>query len=166
MPKITPPEVKIKAMELYLQGNLSGQQIVDEVNSMFPESTIKLSSIYHWIRVNNWGDQRKDVFSMAVENVKETEGQRLHRITEEHLTSYEGLRHKASTALDVLPFDRAYDAAKALDMSIQGERKVAEGMINLSFVQSVLNVLVEEIEDEDTIKKVALKLKTLVQTQE
>ena len=41
-----------------------------------------------------------------------------------------------------------------------------EGMINLQFVQSVLNVLVEEIDDQDLIAKVATKLRTLIQTQE
>ena len=39
-----------------------------------------------------------------------------------------------------------------------------EGMINLQFVQSVLNVLVEEIDDQDLIAKVAAKLRTLIQT--
>ena len=38
-----------------------------------------------------------------------------------------------------------------------------EGMINLQFIQDVLNVLVEEITDEDTINKIAIRLKTLVQ---
>ena len=72
------------------------------------------------------------------------------------------MRHKAGAALGVLQFDRAYDAAKVLDMSIQGERKVMEGMINLQFVQSVLNILVEEVSDQDTIQRIAGKLKSLV----
>ena len=59
-------------------------------------------------------------------------------------------------------FDRAFDAVKALDIGIQGERKVMEGMINLQFIQDVLNVLVEEIEDEQIINNVASKLKLLV----
>ena len=37
-----------------------------------------------------------------------------------------------------------------------------EGMINLQFIQDVLNVLVEEIEDEQIINNVASKLKLLV----
>ena len=37
------------------------------------------------------------------------------------------------------------------------------GMINLQFVQDVLGVIVEEIEDPDVINKIAVKLKTLVQ---
>ena len=39
-------------------------------------------------------------------------------------------------------------------------------MINLQFVQNVLSVLVEEINDEDTLKRVAGRLKGLIQTEE
>ena len=72
------------------------------------------------------------------------------------------MRHKAEAALGVLQFDRAFDAAKVLDMSIQGERKVMDGMINLQFVQSVLNILVEEVADQATIQRIATKSKSLV----
>ena len=47
-------------------------------------------------------------------------------------------------------------------MSIQGERKVMEGMINLQFVQSVLNILVEEVSDTAMILRIAGRLKALV----
>ena len=61
-------------------------------------------------------------------------------------------------------FDRASDAAKALDLGIKGERVVMEGMINLQFIQDVMSVLIDEIQDPDTLNRVALKLKALVQT--
>ena len=41
-----------------------------------------------------------------------------------------------------------------------------EGMINLQFVQDVLNVLVEEVKDQDVLGRVALRLKGLVQSQD
>ena len=84
----------------------------------------------------------------------------------EHLDEYERLRQKAVNELSTLTFDRASDAAKALDLGIRGERVVMEGLINLQFVQDVLNVLIEEIQDQDIIKKVAVRLKTIVQEQE
>ena len=79
---------------------------------------------------------------------------------------YGQLRQKASSELSLLQFDRASDAAKALDLGIRGERQVMEGLINLQFVQSVLSVLVEEITDEDVLKKVAVKLKALISQEE
>ena len=66
----------------------------------------------------------------------------------------------------MLPFDKAFDAAKALDMGIKGERQIMEGMINLQFVQNVLSVLVEEISDEALLRTLAQRLRSLIQTQE
>ena len=63
-------------------------------------------------------------------------------------------------------FDKPFEAARALDIGIKGERTVMEGMINLQFVQDIMSVLVEEINDPDMLQRIAIKLKTLVQTQE
>jgi len=82
----------------------------------------------------------------------------------EHLDTYEELRKKASFELKTHIFDKPFDAARALDLGIKGERSVMEGMINLQFIQDVMSVLVEEITDADTLGRVALKLRTLVQT--
>ena len=95
--------------------------------------------------------------------MKEKHSQRLARLQTEHLDTYQNVREKASSELDNLEFDRAFDAVKALDIGIQGERKTIEGMVNLQFVQDVLNVLVEEISDQQVLTKIATKLKTLVQ---
>ena len=51
-------------------------------------------------------------------------------------------------------------------MGIQGERRVLEGLINLQFVQEVMRVLVDEIDDADLLATVAVKLKLLVSTEE
>ena len=102
----------------------------------------------------------------AINKIKESEGQRFARTQQEHLDTYESMRHKAGHELEHLNFDRASDAAKALDMSMKGEREVIKGMINLQFVQNVLSVLVEEINDEATLKRVAGRLKALIQTEE
>ena len=48
-------------------------------------------------------------------------------------------------------FDKPFDAARALDIGIKGERSVMEGMINLQFIQDVMSVLVEEINDSEII---------------
>ena len=41
-----------------------------------------------------------------------------------------------------------------------------EGMINLQFIQDIMSVLVEEIQDTDVLQRVAFKLKSLMQVQE
>ena len=61
---------------------------------------------------------------------------------------------------------REIDAVKAADVGIQGERRVLEGLINLQFVQEVMRVLVDEIDDGELLAKIANKLKILVSTEE
>ena len=160
MPKIYDQEIKLSAMKLWLEG-LSGPKIVAKLNEEFAIE-VKLPTLYVWAKQLKWNEQKDLAHTAAMEHIQESEGQRFARVQTEHLTEYEGMRHKAGAALGVLQFDRAYDAAKVLDMSIQGERKVMEGMINLQFVQSVLNILVEEVSDQDTIQRIAGKLKSLV----
>ena len=160
MPKVYDQEIKLRAMKLWIEG-ISGPKIVEQINNEFA-SDVKIPTLYAWAKQHDWNEQKNLARTEAMEQIKESEGQRFARVQSEHLTEYEGVRHKAAAALGVLQFDRAFDAAKALDMSIQGERKVMEGMINLQFVQSVLNILVEEVEDQQTIQRIAGKLKSLV----
>ena len=160
MPKVYDQEIKLRAMKLWIEG-ISGPKIVEQINIEF-DSDVKIPTLYSWAKQYDWNEQKNLARTEAMETIKESAGQRFARVQAEHLTEYEGVRHKATAALGVLQFDRAFDAAKALDMSIQGERKVMEGMINLQFVQSVLNILVEEVEDQQTIQRIAGKLKSLV----
>ena len=165
MPKQFSPEIKEKALALYMQGDKSAREITEILFDAFA-TEVKASTIYLWAREGDWDTQQQSIRTEALEKIKESEGQRFARIQLEHLDTYESIRHKASHELDHLQFDRAGDAAKAVDMSIKGERQVVQGMINLNFVQNVLSVLVEEIEDEALIKRVAGRLKGLIQTEE
>lgn len=161
MPKKLPMEAKNKAMKLYLEGDKSAAEIASTVEKEF-KINVKPVTIYSWIKQYNWKDKLAEARTTAIAEVTESESARFARLQKEHLDTYESVRHKAGHELDGLMFDRAFDAVKALDIGIQGERKVMEGMINLQFIQDVLNVLVEEIEDEQIINNVASKLKLLV----
>mgnify|MGYP003137531474 FL=1 len=161
MPKNYPEEVKLAALELYLE-NKTGAEIADSINKQF-ELEVKAPTIYAWARQYNWKGENAAMSTKAKEIVKEKQSQRLARIQTEHLDVYQGVREKASSELEGLEFERAFEAVRALDIGIQGERKTIEGLVNLQFVQDVLNVLVEEISDQDVLTKVASKLRTLVQ---
>ena len=161
MPKIYNQDIKLRAMKLWIEG-LSGPKIVEHINTEFALD-VKIPTLYTWAKQHNWQEQKNLARTGAMEQIRESEGQRFVRVQTEHLTEYEGMRHKAEAALGVLQFDRAFDAAKALDIGIKGERTVMEGMINLQFIQDVMNVLVEEVSDAAALKRIAFKLKTLVQ---
>ena len=161
MPKVISQDVRLKAMELYLQGE-KANRISKNLEDQFGV-VVKPPTIYAWAKKMNWKAKRTEVQTEAIEKISETETQRFGRLQKEHLNIYEDMRHKANHDLDSLFFDRASDAARIVDMSITGERKVMEGMINLQFIQDVLNVLVEEVSDPEVLNKIALRLRTLVQ---
>ena len=123
MPKHFPPEIKTRALELYIIGDKSAREISEQLFDEFT-TEIKPSTIYLWARQNEWDVEKKEVE------------------------------------------DKAFEAAKALDMGIIGERQIMEGMIYLQFVQNVLSVLVEEISDEALLRTLAQRLRSLIQTQE
>ena len=134
MPKKLPEEVKLKALELYLSGDNTAETISDEVSKEF-NVKVATSTVYSWIKSDGWKDTKLATRADAIVKVQESETQRYARLQEEHLNEYESLRHKA----------------------------VMEGLINLQFIQDVMSVLIDEIQDPDLLQRVAFKLKTLVQ---
>ena len=132
-------------------------QVSAEQNVVMSEQTI-----YAWVRTDDWKEKLAETKVKAIEKVQDNEATKLARMQEEHQEMYKSVRAKAGSELQLLNFERAFDAVKALDIGIQGERQVAEGLINVQFIQDVVNILVEEIEDPDLIKKIAAKLKVLM----
>ena len=164
MPKVIPDKIRLKAMELFLGG-----QTVPAISAALVKEfnvEVKVTTIYAWSKQYKWKEDKVEARTAAVETLKESETQRYARIQEEHLNDYGRLRKKASSELDGHMFDRPFDAAKALDIGIKRERIVIEGMINLQFVQDIMGVLVEEINDSDVLQRIAFKLKALIQTQD
>ena len=161
MPKTIPQEAKNRAMELYLQDDLSARQIADSVSSEF---TIQLSNqtVYSWAKKHNWDSKRTDIKTKALEKTAETESGRLARLQQEHLDVYGNIREKATTELDGLTFTRAFAAVKAAAIGIEGERQVIEVLINLQFVQDVIQILIDEIDDAEVMQRIAAKLRLLV----
>jgi len=164
MPKTFPLPVKNKALELYLQG-YSSKDVADSLRTEF-SNNVTQSTVYAWIKEGEWELKKNENYTNGLVKIQETEGQKLNRIQQEHWDNYGDLRQKAIHELEHLPFDKASDAAKALDLGIRGERQVMEGLVNLQFVQSVLEVLVDEIKDEEVLRRIALKLKTLIRSEE
>jgi hypothetical protein len=148
-------------MELYLKDDLSARQIADSVSSEF---AVQLSNqtVYSWAKKYDWDSKRTEIKTKALEKTAETESGRLMRLQKEHLDVYGNIRQKATTELDSLTFDRAFDAVKAASIGIEGERQVIEGLINLQFVQDVIQILIDEIDDGDIMKRIAAKLRLLV----
>ena len=57
MPKKIAPEVKEKAMELYLRGDLTAKEISEELQRVF-KADVKVPTIYAWSREAKWNDKQ------------------------------------------------------------------------------------------------------------
>ena len=161
MPKIIPQEAKNKAMELYLQDSHSARQIAETVSTEF-SLNISNPTGYSWARKYDWDSQRDQVKVKSLEKASESESERLFRLQQEHLNVFEDIRRKATTELNSLTFDRAFDAVKAAQIGVQGERQVLEGLINLQFVQSGIQILIDEVDEAEVMQRIAAKLRLLV----
>ncbi len=169
MPKVLPKKMKVKAQELYLEGKTINE-VYEELLKTYPKENIAKSTVYSWPARNGWDKElteiNYDVKKKVKKEIIESQSQRIARTNIEHLEEYTSLRGKALAELGLLEFKTAEGAAKALDIGIQGERKVMDGLINLSFIQEILGVLVDEIEDKDLLKKISLRLKGILQEHE
>jgi len=163
MPKRFPEKVRLSAMEMYLKGDKPAKDIAATVSKTY-KVNVTPSTIYSWARSKNWKETQGEARTEAITSVKEKESIRFSRLQDEHLDTYEKIRHQAEHELGNLNYTRAFDAAKAVDLGIQGERKVMEGLINLQFVQDILGVLVEEIQDQEALKRISVRMKGLMQS--
>ena len=164
MPKHIPESVKLEAMQLFLVGDKTAKEIASEISKDGVD--VKPPTIYAWAKKEGWGQQKAVARTDQQQKIAESEGQKFARLQKQHLDNYEVATQKAFSELNGLHFDRAFDAIKAIDIGIKGQRDVLGGLINLQFVQDVLGVIVDEITDQDILNRIAVKLKTLVQQQE
>ena len=161
MPKKFSRQVRDRAFKLYLDDTYSAREIAEQVSQEF-RVAVTTPTIYSWIRTLDWDTKKKETEAKAMQKMQEDESTKIARMQEEHQELYKTVRDKAGIELNSLTFERAFDAVKALDIGIQGERQVAEGLINVQFIQDVVNILVEEIEDVELIQRIAAKLKILM----
>ena len=165
MPKNIPVAVRLKGMELYIANSLSAREIAEHLTINYNVS-VRPPTIYAWARKFDWDAKRTQVAVKADEKIVESEASKVFKLQDEQLKIYQDIRVKAANELGNLNFTRALDAVRAADVGIQGERRVLEGLINLQFVQEVMRVLVDEIDDADLLATVAVKLNLLVSTEE
>ena len=159
MPKKFPESVKLEAMRLFIAGDKTAKEIA-EIVSKDNDTEVKPVTIYAWAKKDRWGEQKDVARTNEQQKLVESEGQKFARLQQEQLSNYTEVAEKAQRELKGLTFDRALDAVRAIDVGIRGQRDVLAGLINLQFVQDVLGILVEEIDDQDTLNKIAVKLKT------
>ena len=159
MPKQFPNEIKLRAMDLFLEGNLSAKQIADKIST--EEHVVSPPTIYMWARKEKWGEQKIQEYVDSQTTVAKKKAKDYSEIQEEQMGQYTNMAIKASAELKGLSFDRALDATRAADIAIKGQRDVMQGMINMNFVNDIMAVLIDEISDADTLQRISTKLKSV-----
>ena len=157
MPKKLPKAAKDRAFKLYLTDEFSAKEIADQVNA---EQRVVMSeqTIYAWIRQDDWKEKKAETQAKAMEKMQDKQSFNIAKLTEEHFDLYGAIKNKAMTELQGLEFERAFEAVKAAEVGLQGQRETAKGLVSLTFVQDLIQILVDEIEDPDTVNRIAVKL--------
>tara|TARA_R100001082_G_scaffold30922_1_gene15553 strand:- start:1524 stop:2027 length:504 start_codon:yes stop_codon:yes gene_type:complete len=163
MGKAIPQTIKDHAMSLFIKGDMTAREIAEIVSTK--EHNVKPVTIYAWAKRGNWSERSAVERSDQQQKIIKNDGQRFARIQERQLNSYTKLAEKAEISLDSMEFERPFEAARAMDMGIKGQREVMQGMVNLQFVQDVLAVIIEEVNDSEMLNRISIKFKSLIQQQ-
>jgi len=153
-------EMKLEAFDLFMKG-LSAPKVAHQISNRF-NIVCKTSTISKWKDEGQWVIRRDEVRSQSYSLLEKEEKKRLVAMNREHARTYQAITERALGDFENLHFDEAKDAVRALHTGIQGEREVISGLINLQFVEDVVNVLREEVLDEETLKRIAFRLKRLL----
>ena len=162
-----PSNVKERAQELYLKGDRVST--ISKALTQAFDYPIKTATIYSWIRKENWPSMRGELKLQVNSEMAEIVKDQLISASNKHSEAYQALWGKASVALDLenpasqITFTKTSDAVKALDIGIQGERKVQQGLVNTQLIMKIYGIISEEIADEVALKRIAVKFRVLAE---
>lgn len=151
---------KDRALELYM-GGMHIPYIIKKLEEEFG-LPIKQSTAYRWVRDGSWKKKRELSSVKAMERMVEGRSYGIAKTTEEQLLAYRKLWKKGDEALSSLELDKFKDAIEAVDVGIQGERKIMMGMVAVAFVTDVFDAISEEVSDTELLNRIAQRLKKIV----
>ena len=151
------------------QKYLEGDSIAAIARDMSKEYEFALShqTVRLWAKKEDWAAQKGDIALHVSQSLaSEIEGDVLTKV-EASLGRYEKLEAKSAEFLGLddedhpLFFDKTMDAARTMDLAIQGKRKIQSGLISVQLVVALYEILSEEIFDETVLNKISLRFKQL-----
>jgi len=143
-----------RALVLYLEGNNSFPKMAEILSDEFGRD-VSVNSLYAWKRKYDWEDIKAKQQIVVVQKLAEMDEDEIVADQKRQLDSYKYLSDKGRSALETLQFGDAMEATRAMDIGIQGERKVRGGLINLEFVQECMSIILNHIDDETILKNLA-----------
>jgi len=149
--------VKDFAAKTYIHDDVIIPKIKENILVKF-DVEVPEDTLYQWSKEQGWKELKNKAIARARDKMVELEANHRRLDSEAHLDQYKKITSKASDALDVLQFDRASDAAKAVDMAIKGERLILEGLIARKFIQGIVSIITEEVADREIKQRLGLRL--------
>ena len=149
--------VKDFAAKTYIHDDVIIPKIKEDILAKF-EVDVPEDTLYQWSKEQGWKDLKSKAIARSRDKMVELEANHRRLDSEVHLDQYKKITTKASDALDILQFDRASDAAKAVDMAIKGERLILEGLIARKFIQGIVSIIMEEVSDKEIRQRLGTRL--------
>ena len=149
--------IKDFAAKTYIHDDVIIPKIKEDILAKF-EVDVPEDTLYQWSKEQGWKDLKSKAIARSRDKMVELEASHRRLDSEAHLEQYKKITSKASDALDVLQFDRASDAAKAVDMAIKGERLILEGLIARKFIQGIVSIIMEEVADKEIRQRLGTRL--------
>ena len=159
-----PLEVKNKAYQLYIaSGDVKKvrDQIIDEFGGKL-DTFPSISTVKQWITRNNLNEVHKNLYTDAIMEARTREINTVLLRRGIHKETYQIILDKARKDVENKEFRDAYDATRAADMAIQGERKIANEQLNLQFVEDVFAAIHSVIVDENILREIGIELRKLL----
>lgn len=161
-------EIKEIVRSRYLGEVITLKTIYKDLEENGLGDVVSLPALYRWKQIEKWDDLRQEVQDRKNAKLVERAADSLAETSREHLDNYIRIRRKAGLSLGLedeslpIDFDKSIEAIKAVDLAIQGERKIQAGMIGKTLLDGILMILTEEINDEATLFRIASKFKKLI----
>jgi transposase-like protein len=141
-------DVKLRAKALWIVGNLSDQQIADQLG------IARAGTIGDWRKEDGWEHEREIIRQATEERVAAAVSETISAMNTRHLREYQLLQSKGVAALKHLDPRTAAEAQSAIDVGIRGERLVRGEPTEVREVRALMlaNVQVLEVVVSEVIK--------------
>ena len=160
-----PSAMKSRAYQLSLSGS-SVREIKDILQDEYQCSGLSEQTIYKWMKGGDWKGSKMSLETDAMIKTRTDQVSKVLDRSDAHQRTYQQLVDKAGDSLfdesTGLNFTNAMDSTRALDIGIQGERKIASAMISSQLVEDLLNSIFNIVEDENTRYALANEFKKVL----
>ena len=162
-----PEEIKERACALYIElGQVASvyRKLLEEFSDKY-ERMPKEVTVRNWINNSKLSEVRDGIYVDTIRDARAKELEENIARREKHKDYYQQVSEKAGEFLwgaQARPFRDGLDATRALDIGIQGERKIINEQINLKFVEDIFNVINSVIDNEDMLREIGLQLRKVL----